>query len=98
MTLSSEQFAGRGLDAMLIVYSLLDDHPASDACELFIRDHVNWFTTTLTLLETQAILTKVYDVDVNLASQQLSDLTGLTPEQVSKLLTPTVPNPGRERR
>ncbi len=25
-------------------------------------------------------------------------LTGLTPEQVSKLLTPTVSNPGRERR
>ena len=25
-------------------------------------------------------------------------LTGLMPEQVSKLLTPTVPNPGRERR
>lgn len=25
-------------------------------------------------------------------------LTGLTPEQISKLLTPTVPNPGRERR
>ena len=25
-------------------------------------------------------------------------LTGLPPEQVSKLLTPTVPNPGRERR
>ena len=25
-------------------------------------------------------------------------LIGLTPEQVSKLLTPTVPNPGRERR
>ena len=25
-------------------------------------------------------------------------LTGLTPEQVSKLLTPTVPNPGREQR
>ena len=25
-------------------------------------------------------------------------LTGLTPEQVSKLLTPTVPNPGKEKR
>ena len=25
-------------------------------------------------------------------------LTGLTPEQVSKLLTPTVPNPGRKKR
>ncbi|RKU25685.1 flavoredoxin [Candidatus Poribacteria bacterium] len=24
-------------------------------------------------------------------------LTGLTPEQVSKLLTPTIPNPGREK-
>ncbi len=75
MTLSSEQFAGRGLDAMLIVYSLLDDHPASDVCESFIRNHVNWFTTTLTLLEAQAILTKVYDVDVNLASQQLSQFS-----------------------
>ncbi len=26
MTLSFDQFSGRGLDAMLIVYSLLDDH------------------------------------------------------------------------
>ena len=25
-------------------------------------------------------------------------LTGLTPEQVSELLTPTIPNPGREKR
>ena len=57
MTLSSDQFASRGLDAMLIVYSLLDNHPASAACESFIRDHTNWFTTTLTLLEAKAILT-----------------------------------------
>ncbi len=57
MTLSSDQFASRGLDAMLIVYSLLDDHPASAACESFIRDHTNWFTTTLTLLEAKAVLT-----------------------------------------
>ena len=75
MTLSSEQFTVRGLDAILIVYSLLDDHPASDACESFIRDHVSWFTATLTLLEAQAILTKVYDVDINLSSQQLSQFS-----------------------
>ena len=75
MTLSSDQFASRGLDAMLIVYSLLDDHPASAACESFIRDHTNWFTTTLTLLEATAILTKVYAVDVNLTSQQLSQFS-----------------------
>ncbi|MYA98149.1 hypothetical protein F4X90_00500 [Candidatus Poribacteria bacterium] len=58
MTLSFDQSAPRGLDAMLIVYSLLDDHPASTACESFIRDHTNWFTTALTLFEAKAILTK----------------------------------------
>ena len=75
MTLSSDQFSGCGLDAMLIVYSLLDDHPASAACESFIRAHTSWFTTTLTLLEVKAILIKVYDVDVNLVSQQLSQFS-----------------------
>ena len=59
MTLSSDQYAPRGLDAMLIVYSVLDDHPASTVCESFIRERSNWFTTTLTLLEAKAILTKV---------------------------------------
>ena len=58
MTLSSDQFAPRGLDAMLIVYSLLDDHPASAVCESFIRERANWFTTTLTLLEAKAIPTR----------------------------------------
>jgi predicted nucleic acid-binding protein len=75
MTLSSDQFAPRGLDAMLIVYSLLDDHPASAVCESFIRERANWFTTTLTLLEAKAILTKVYAVDVNLVSQRLSQFS-----------------------
>ena len=75
MTLSSDRFAARGLDAMLIVYSLLDDHPASAVCESFIRDHTSWLTTTLTLLEAKAILTKVYAVDVNLVSQQLSQFS-----------------------
>ncbi|MCE2402853.1 hypothetical protein J4G08_18450 [Candidatus Poribacteria bacterium] len=62
MTLSSDQYAPRGLDAMLIVYSLLGNHPASDVCEAFIRERASWFTTTLTLLEAKAILTKVYAV------------------------------------
>ena len=75
MTLSYVPFSGRGLDAMLIVYSLLDDHPPSAACESFIRGHASWFTTTLTLLEAKAILTKVYGIDVNLASKQLSQFS-----------------------
>ena len=56
MTLSSDQFAQRGLDVMLIVYSLLDDHPASAVCEAFIRERANWFTTTLTLKKDRKIL------------------------------------------
>lgn len=75
MILSSDPFAPRGLDAMLIVYSLLDNHPASAVCESFIRERSNWLTTTLTLLEAKAILTKVYVVDAQLASQQLSQFS-----------------------
>ena len=51
MTLSSNQIAPSGLDAMLIVYSLLDDHPASAVCESFIRERTRWVTTTLALFE-----------------------------------------------
>ncbi len=75
MTLSSERLAPRGLDAMLIVYSLLDNHPASDVCESFIRESTRWLTTTLALLEAKAILTKVYAVDASLASQRLSQFS-----------------------
>ncbi len=75
MTLSFDQPAPRGLDAMLIVYSLLDDHPASSVCESFIRERTDWLTTTLTLLEAKAILTKVYAVETNLTSQQLSQFS-----------------------
>lgn len=75
MTLSSDQFAPRGLDAMLIVYSILDDHPASTVCEAFIRERTSWLTTTLALLEVKAILTKVYAVDVDLVSQRLSQFS-----------------------
>jgi len=75
MTLSSDQFTPRGLDAMLIVYSILDDHPASTVCEAFIREHTSWLTTTLALLEVKAILTKVYAVDVDLVSQRLSQFS-----------------------
>lgn len=72
MTSSSNPPNERGLDAMLIVYSLLSNHPASTTCEQFIRTHSGWFTTTLTLLEAKAILTKVYAVDAALASHKLA--------------------------
>lgn len=72
MTSSSNSQLERGLDAMLIVYSLLDGHPASTACEDFIRSFTGWFTTTFTLFEAKAVLAKVYAVDGTLASEKLT--------------------------
>src|SRR2546422_11696113 len=71
MTLSSDTQVERGLDAMLIVYSLLNGHPATPLCEQFIRERTGWFTTGLTLLEARAVLAKVYAVDPGLASRKI---------------------------
>jgi predicted nucleic acid-binding protein len=72
MTSSSDPAFERALDAMVIVYSLLDGHPASPACEQFIRSRTGWFTTVVTLMEVKAVLTKVYGVDSSLASEKLA--------------------------
>jgi predicted nucleic acid-binding protein len=52
----------RGLDTMLLVYSLLQGHPAALPCEQFLRGHSGWFTSPLVLFEAKNILTKVYSV------------------------------------
>lgn len=62
MTSSSNGPLERGLDTMLVVYSLLDGHPASVPCEQFLRAHAGWFTSPLVLFEARNILTKVYGV------------------------------------
>lgn len=76
MTSSSDPTVERGLDAMVIVYSLLDAHPASVICEQFIRSRTGWFTTAVTLMEVMAVLTKVYGVNPALASQKLGQFAG----------------------
>ena len=50
MTFFSNSDEKRGLDAMIIIYSLLDDHPASSDCEKFIRNRTGWFTYDLQLI------------------------------------------------
>jgi predicted nucleic acid-binding protein len=72
MTSSFSLPVERGLDAMLIVYSLLNNHPASAVCEQFIRAYTGWVTTAFTLFEAKAILTKVYAVDAVLVSRKLA--------------------------
>lgn len=75
MTSSSSPIFERGLDTMLVVYSSLTGHPAATDCEQFIRSRTGWFTTSLSLLEAKAILTKVYGVEVALVTDKLAQLT-----------------------
>lgn len=71
MTSSSSPTLERGLDTMLVVYSLLQGHPAAISCEQFICAHTGWFTSPLVLIEAKNILTKVYSVDVHDATKKL---------------------------
>lgn len=70
--ITSSDRTQRGLDAAPIVYSLLSGHPASTVCEHYIRSHAGWLTTSVTLLETGAVLRKVYGVDPALVAQKLA--------------------------
>ncbi len=71
MTSSSSQPLERGLDTMILVYSLLQGHPANVPCEQLLRSHAGWFTTPLVLIEAKHILAKVYSVDPATATARL---------------------------
>src|SRR5262249_44678367 len=72
MTSFSRSAAERGLDTMVLVYSLLHGHPASITCEQFIRSRTGWFLPPLILFEARAILTKVYGVPAADATRKLT--------------------------
>jgi predicted nucleic acid-binding protein len=71
MTSSSSPPLERGLDTMILVFSLLNGHPAAQPCEQFIRSYAGWFTSPLVLVEARNILTKVYGVDDASATTKL---------------------------
>jgi hypothetical protein len=71
MTSSSSPPSDRVLDASILVYSLLQGHPAEAACEQFLRPY-SWLTSPLVLFEAKTIMTKVYGVNPVLASQKLA--------------------------
>jgi predicted nucleic acid-binding protein len=50
---------------MILVYYLLQGHPAGLPCEQFLRAHSGWFTSPLVLIEAKSILMKVYSVAAN---------------------------------
>jgi predicted nucleic acid-binding protein len=71
MTSSSSPPLNRGLDTVILVYSLLQGHPAAVPCEQYLRSHTDWFTSPLVLVEARNILTKVYAVDTGAATAKL---------------------------
>lgn len=74
---------------MVLVYALLAEHPASAACEEFLRARTGWFTTIMNLLEVKAVLTKVYGADATETTQQLTQVA-LGPVVVLPTEAPTV--------
>jgi predicted nucleic acid-binding protein len=76
MISSSSPSLERGLDTMILVYSLLQGHPAALPCEHFLRSHSGWFTSPLILLEARNILTKVYGVDGGAVTASLLQFAG----------------------
>lgn len=71
---SSSEVELWALDTMILVYALLDDHPASEVCEEFIRQKQGWITSALHLLETYSVLTKIYGVSLSDAAQAIQHL------------------------
>ena len=61
----------RGLNAMILVYSLLQGHPAALPCEQFLRSHSGWFTSPLVLIEAKSVLTKVYSMSASTATTSI---------------------------
>src|SRR5207302_11229535 len=74
MTSSSSPPLERGLDTMLLVWSLLQGHPAAQPCEQFLRAHSGWFTSPLVLFEARHILTRVYAVKATDATNKLTQV------------------------
>lgn len=74
MISSSSPPMERGLDTMVLVYSLLQGHPAATTCEQLLRAQSGWFTTASVLFEAKSVLTKVYGEDPIAVTQKLSQI------------------------
>src|SRR5258708_2775932 len=76
MISSSSPPLERGLDTMILVYSLLQGHPALPACEQLLRAQTGWFTSPWVLFEAKGVLTRVYGEDPALVTQKLPQMGG----------------------
>lgn len=65
------------IDTNLLVYALIEDHPAADVCEAFIREegqHHRLATTPLTPFEVYYVLWKVYGLERREAFEKASTI------------------------
>jgi len=60
MISSSSPLLERGVDTMVLVYSLLQGHPALPPCEQLLRAHSGWFTSALVILEAKTSIFPPY--------------------------------------
>lgn len=72
MTSSFSATFDYGLDTMLVVYCVLNGHPARTACHQFLHSQSGWFSSPLVLFEAKAVLTKVYAIDPAAATTKLA--------------------------
>src|SRR3954454_21375807 len=74
MILSSNPPLECALDTMILVYGLLQGHPAATACEQLLLSHTGWFTSPLVMFEAKSVLTKVYGEDPAVVTQKLDQV------------------------
>lgn len=96
MISSSKPHIERGLDTMVLVYSVLPGHPAAAACERFLRANAGGFTSPSVLFEAKNVLTKVYREDPLAATQKLVQIANGPPFSSSPLdigaMPPKIPS------
>ena len=59
---------------MVLVYSLLQGHPALKACEQLLRANSGWFTSPWVLFEAKNVLVKVYGEDAAVTTAKLTQV------------------------
>jgi len=65
----------KAIDANIIVYSLLEDHPAAQVCDSLLRgDRYDFYTTPLTPFEVYYALRNVYGIEREKASKKALSL------------------------
>ena len=63
----------KAIDSNLLIYASLADHPATNACEQYIRESPEWFTSIVNLLELRRVLVAVYGASENDADAKFID-------------------------